>query len=228
MDHAGGAWAAAEQLPSATILVPTPALPLLQEPSRVVNLSTQLLGALASLWGPMRPIAPARLRGVNPQERVELGDGVVLRFEAAPGHTADQMAVVEEGSGMIFPSDICGMYYPQAGVVLPKGLPGQFNLATSREALQKLAAWHPAQLLLPHFGPVRQVAQFLRLVEHTLTVWAEVVRAEQVAGKPPEAIVSTLVERIPGYRELQEDVFATTLLGVTVRGFLDYFGRAGK
>ncbi|MCB4771634.1 MBL fold metallo-hydrolase [Ancylobacter sp. Lp-2] len=88
------------------------------------------------------------------------GDGISLTALATPGHTANHMAFVLDGAGLIFVGDHV-MAWATSVVAPPDGAMGDYM-----DSLRRLGQ-RPEELYLPgHGGPVRQgpafVARYLR------------------------------------------------------------------
>lgn len=190
LDHAGGAGALAA-CTGATVHAHPRAARHLADPSRLLASATRVYGAhMDTLWGAMVPIPAARLRVVDDGGTIDLGP---RRFTAidAPGHARHQHAYRLD-DGRLFPGDAAAIRLPHQRTLMPATAPPEIDLDAWDRTLDALSAAAPTQMLLPHFGPVDDVADHVARLRAALRTWADVVRRGVAAGQDDEAIAEAL------------------------------------
>ncbi len=111
-DHAGAAWAFADQ--GAKIYVHPRGLPHLAQPEKLYNSARMIYGEdMNRLWGEMRPISESQLHA---PEHGEIIEAIGLRFRAwhTPGHAVHHIAwevtsPPYEEEGVLFTGDVAGV-----------------------------------------------------------------------------------------------------------------------
>src|SRR3990170_400257 len=75
LDHGGGIGAIAERYPNATVWVHERGAPHLADPARLILSATTIYGPerMASLFGPVAPVAAERLRSLRGGDAIDLG-----------------------------------------------------------------------------------------------------------------------------------------------------------
>lgn len=194
-DHAGAAWALAEN--GATIYVHPKGLPHLAAPEKLYNSARMIYGDnMERLWGPMHPIREERLRAPAHGEVIEAAG---LRFRAwyTPGHAVHHIAWEAsssspapngEASSVIFAGDVAGVRIG-TGPVVPPCPPPDIHVEDWRASLQLLRELPVEQIYLTHFGLVENKAQHLNELEARLLASAEWMRPHAEANTPLDELV---------------------------------------
>jgi glyoxylase-like metal-dependent hydrolase (beta-lactamase superfamily II) len=173
LDHAGAAGWWAER--GATVWVHPRGAPHLVDPSKLEASARRIYGELMdSLWGPITPAPPQRVRTVEDGEAIEV-EG--LRFTAidTPGH-ANHHHVYRLGD-VAFTGDVAAIrLHGTGGVDLPAP-PPEFDLEKWRASLDRLRAAGLERIYRTHFGAADGVAAELDAVEALLEETTAVVRA---------------------------------------------------
>jgi glyoxylase-like metal-dependent hydrolase (beta-lactamase superfamily II) len=186
-DHAGAAWAFAEQ--GATIYVHPKGLPHLAAPEKLYNSARMIYGDhMDRLWGPMRPIATTQLLA---PEHAHVIETLGLRFTAwhTPGHAVHHIAwEVNDGTtSAIFTGDVAGVKIG-SGPVMPPCPPPDIDIEAWQGSIDLLRQ-HPANTLyLTHFGIISDKIAHLDDLEHRLLSWANWMLPHFEAQTPSEEI----------------------------------------
>ena len=176
LDHAGGAGALAPHFPKATVWVHERGARHLADPERLVASAARIYGQrrLAELFGPVRPVPPDRLRAVEDQDRISLGDRE-LAVAYTPGHAGHHVALVDDRTRAVFVGDALGVFLPEVGVLRPATPPPEFDLQLAVESVERIRSTAPSTILFSHFGPAPAVQELCDLAIDRLRRWAAVV-----------------------------------------------------
>lgn len=160
LDHAGGAGALLSHLPEAQLLVHPRGLPHMRDPAKLQAGAEAVYGVarFQELFGTLSPSDPHRTRGTEDQETFFL-QGRALTLLHTPGHALHHQCVWDATSGGLFSGDAFGISYRlfdqgNDRLLLPATTPVQFDLETSHQTLDRLAALSPQALFLTHFGRI--------------------------------------------------------------------------
>lgn len=202
LDHAGGVGRLAETFPAATVWVHERGAPHLADPARLVASATRVYGQtqMTSLFGPVVPVAPHRIRPLSDGDRIDLG-GRLLDVLHTPGHASHQIALADSDTGAVFTGDALGIHVPDLPVLRPATPPPDFDLELTIGSIERIRdrARH-GMLLFSHFGPVDQVDRICDLAIRRTRSWAEVVRVALRRTDDVDEIVAALE------RETRSDV----------------------
>lgn len=196
LDHAGGVGELARRFPTATIWVHERGAPHLADPTRLVASAARLYGEerMASLFGPVVPVPPDRLRALPDGARIELG-GRSLEALDTPGHASHHLALVDSATGAVFSGDALGIHLPDLPVLRPATPPPDFDLEASLASIERIRdRARGAFVLFSHFGPVRDVERICELAARRVRSWTETVGSALERTDDIEEIVALLEE----------------------------------
>jgi glyoxylase-like metal-dependent hydrolase (beta-lactamase superfamily II) len=182
-DHAGAAWAFAEQ--GAKIYVHPKGLPHMAQPEKLYNSARMIYGAdMDRLWGEMRPISEPQLIAPDHGSVIE---AIGLKFKAwyTPGHAVHHIAW--EVEDVVFTGDVGGVRM-EGGPVMPPCPPPDINIEDWQDSIQILRELPAERLYLTHFGPVSDKIPHLDALEKRLLLWAEWMRPYAESNEAPEVI----------------------------------------
>jgi len=194
LDHGGGVGAIAERFPSATVWVHERGAAHLADPARLIASATTVYGPerMASLFGPVTPVAAGRIRALRDGDTIELG-GRSLRALDAPGHAKHQVALVDSRSGAVFTGDALGIHPPDVAILRPATPPPDYDLESSIATIERIREQaRGATLLFSHFGPVAEVDRICDLASERFRRWTEVVGEAMQRTQDLEEIVAIL------------------------------------
>jgi glyoxylase-like metal-dependent hydrolase (beta-lactamase superfamily II) len=190
-DHAGAAWAFAEQ--GATIYVHPAGAPHLAQPEKLWNSAQRIYGnEMDRLWGKMQPIAPQQLHEVAHEEALTFGDTTLTAYHT-PGHATHHIAY--QLDDLIFTGDVGGVRI-SGGLVEPPCPPPDINVEDWQASIELLRGLRPSALYLTHFGRVDHPADHCDRLHKQLTNWADWVRAKMKAGQSAEETVPQFTEYV--------------------------------
>ena len=177
LDHAGGVGRLAARFPRATVWVHERGAPHLADPTRLIASATRIYGQeqMASLFGPVDPVPPERLRGLADGERLTIGNRA-LDIVHTPGHASHQVALVDSDTGAVFTGDALGIHVPGLPVLRPATPPPDFDAELAVDSIERIRQRARSVLLFAHFGPIEEVDRICDLAERRIREWAGVVR----------------------------------------------------
>ncbi len=194
-DHAGAAWAFAEQ--GATIYVHPKGLPHLAQPEKLYNSARMIYGEdMDRLWGEMRPIPETQLYAPQHGETIE-AVGLTFRAWYTPGHAVHHIAwevaspiIPIQGTAerVIFTGDVGGVRMGN-GPVMPPCPPPDIQVEDWRESIQLLRNLSTERLFLTHFGEIKNKNAHLDALEKRLLFWAHWMHPHAEANESIEQIV---------------------------------------
>ena len=177
LDHAGGVWRIAERFPNATVWVHERGARHLADPTRLLASVTSIYGAetMASLFGPVEPVAAQRIRAVAEGDRIPLG-GRYLEAMYTPGHAKHHVALVDSSTGAVFTGDALGIHPPGARVLRPATPPPDYDLELAVASIERIRERaRGASVLFSHFGPVEEVDRICDLAVERFRSWTGAV-----------------------------------------------------
>lgn len=215
LDHAGGAGLLLSHLPQAQLLVHPRGLPHLLDPAKLQAGAEAVYGEarFQELFGTLCPADPYRTRGTEDQETFFL-QGRALTILHTPGHALHHQCVWDAASGGLFSGDAFGISYrifDQGSdlLLLPATTPVQFDLETSHQTLDRLAALSPQALFLTHFGRIPFDSRLTEQLHTLLDQFAALGYAHRHQSNPEgliEALQQFLWDRVSQHSVVTVDL----------------------
>lgn len=176
-DHAGAAWALAEN--GTTVWVHPAGERHLGSPEKLYNSAKMIYGdMMETLWGQMNPIAAENLRTIGHGESLDLC-GYEFKAWHTPGHAIHH--ICWQLAGTVFTGDAAGVKI-KGGPVAPPCPPPDINLEQWHDSLDLLQALNPERFYLTHFGLVENIEEHCRLLTSRMEAWAEWIHEKWLAG----------------------------------------------
>jgi glyoxylase-like metal-dependent hydrolase (beta-lactamase superfamily II) len=196
LDHAGGVGTLARVFSRATIWVHERGAPHLADPTKLIRSATSVYGEerLRTLFGPVDPAPPDRLRAIADGDRLDLGDRH-LQVLYTPGHASHHVALVDSRSGAVFTGDALGIHLPDDRVLRPATPPPDIDVESGLESIERIRSHARTVLLFSHFGPVVEIDELCRIAASRLRKWADIVREGILGGIDDLDEISQLLER---------------------------------
>lgn len=177
LDHAGGVGKLAERFPNATVWVHERGARHLADPERLIASATRIYGpqTMASLFGPVVPVAAERIRALHDGDRIELG-ARSLETVHTPGHALHQVALVDSRTGAVFTGDALGIHPPDVRVLRPATPPPDYDLELALGSIERIRERaRGSMVLFSHFGPVDEVDRICDLAIRRFRSWTDAV-----------------------------------------------------
>ncbi|MCU0346412.1 MAG: MBL fold metallo-hydrolase [Saprospiraceae bacterium] len=185
LDHAGAAWAFAEQ--GAKIYLHPLGLPHLQNPEKLLTSAKRIYAdKMDSLWGDLRPILASRLQAVDDNQRVMIG-GVPFRARHTPGHAIHHIAW--EMKDVAFTGDVAGIRIGENGPAMPPCPPPDINIEEWSKSLAVLRNRRYRAIYLTHFGELVKPKAHLIELEGRLHNWANWIKPYWEKSAPMDEVV---------------------------------------
>lgn len=177
-DHAGAAWALAEQ--GATVYVHPRGYKHLIDPSRLYGSAQRIYGdMMEQLWGQMHGIPEEKLISVEHEDEFQLGEHLFKAWHT-PGHASHHIAW--QWGNQIFAGDVAGAKI-EGGPVSPPCPPPDIDLELWNQSIDLLLSLQPTTLHLTHFGAVTDVESHLEALRTTLNDWANWIKPHWAEGR---------------------------------------------
>ncbi len=197
LDHAGGVGRIADAFPRATVWVHEAGAPHLVDPKRLVASVARIYGhkRMASLFGPVDPVLPQRIRSLGDGDSVSLGERS-LEVLATPGHAKHHIALADSATGAVFSGDALGIHPPDVRVLRPATPPPDYDLELAVDSIERIRERaRGSSVLFSHFGRVDEVDRICDLAVHRFRSWTEAVGAAMLRTNDLDEIVDVL-ERV--------------------------------
>jgi glyoxylase-like metal-dependent hydrolase (beta-lactamase superfamily II) len=172
-DHAGAAGNLVKENPKLRVYVHEVGAMHLEDPSRLLKSATRLYGgALEQMFGEFLPMPQENIQELIGGESFRVA-GREIEVAYTPGHAIHHVSYFDQSTGAAFTGDTTGMRLPGYKIVAPLTPPPDIDLAAFTDSLAEIERRKPAQLLLPHFGPYKNVGEHLQAAREILYAWTE-------------------------------------------------------
>jgi len=226
LDHAGGAGKLMEELPRATLVVHPSGKKHLVNPQKLVASAKLVYGEekFNALYGEIVPIPEERVLASEEEMVLDLGSRKFYLFNT-PGHAFHHHAIFDNQSGSLFSGDAFGIGYPRFcqvddRLVFPSTSPTQFDPELTLSSIERIVAFEPAQVLLTHFGVLKNVGGASRQLTGWLDYAVEVAEQRYMAGYRGEELVKCLETDLWKHYEKLSHSFFKRDLSEDERAFL--------
>ena len=189
LDHAGAAWALAEQ--GAKVYLHPFGGTHLVNPEKLMESAKRIYQEdMDRLWGEMHPISANELYSVSHLEEIFVGG---KRFQAlhTPGHAKHHIAWKIDD--LIFTGDVAGVKI-QKGPVVPPCPPPDINLEDWIHSIDLILACEPTQIYLTHFGVIEDIRDHMHSLKSMINDWSQWVKKNWEAGHNAEELTPKFSE----------------------------------
>ena len=192
-DHAGAAWALAQQ--GATVYLHPFGAKHLANPEKLVESARRIYqDDMDRLWGEMQPIAESKLHTPAHGEKIKIGNTTFTAWHT-PGHAVHHIAWQMEDA--LFTGDVAGVKISDC-IVEPPCPPPDINLEDWQASLSLIRSLPLKALYLTHFGEVKNIAAHLDELEQRLINWANWIRPRWEKGDSVEQTVPDFQQFVAG------------------------------
>jgi glyoxylase-like metal-dependent hydrolase (beta-lactamase superfamily II) len=180
-DHAGGAWALAEQ--GATIYVHPFGARHLAAPTKLYESARMIYGEeMERLWGDMRAIPTEQIHETLHNETLEIGN-VSIKALHTPGHAKHHIAWLFNET--LFTGDVAGVKIDN-GPVLPPCPPPDINIEEWIASIDLIEQSPAKSLYLTHYGCITGIDTHLQALKAMLEDWSIWVKDNHQSGQSIE------------------------------------------
>jgi len=199
LDHAGGAGVLSRRTGCPVFVHPIGA-PHLVDPGRKLLPSAERLygDMMEPRWGRTLGVPEENIRPVADGEAVTIGDLEVVAWHT-PGHAVHHVAY--QIGDVVAAGDIAGVRLPGVNYVLPPMPPPDIDVEAWLESLATLRGLEPEQLLVAHFGAIRDWGRHLDELDDRLVRWTEIARKVVADGGDREDLGRELTAADEGEME---------------------------
>ena len=242
LDHAGGAGALMQELPSARALLHPRGAPHMIDPTKLIAGAQAVYGEerFRRMYGRLVPIPAARVRVVADGERVTLG-GRTLELIHTPGHAQHHYVVVDAAHASIFSGDTFGISYraldtDKGAFITPSTVPTQFDPEQHLASIDCMLRLRPESIYLMHFSRVTDIPRLGASLKEQILELARFARAHASEPDPAAGIRADMLElwrrlaRAHGSR-LSDHELEHALAGdltLNTQGLLAWLARIGE
>jgi glyoxylase-like metal-dependent hydrolase (beta-lactamase superfamily II) len=226
IDHGGGVGALLKFLPNAKVIVHPRGAPHLVNPEKLWLQAKEVLGDVAEIFGEPEPVPEDRLIVAADGMTFDVGNSVKLRAVETLGHASHHLSYYESVNGGVFPGDAAGIYLSELDIVVPTA-PPPFRLDVALASLDKLVNLNPSALYYSHFGKARDAVKRLQDYALQIRLWVSIAEAGVAKRQSPEVIRERILaeDKIVGKHAVflkSHPIYAKTVLGNSVQGFIDF------
>jgi glyoxylase-like metal-dependent hydrolase (beta-lactamase superfamily II) len=224
LDHAGGAGFLSRVCPNADIYVHERGAPHLQDPSFLIEGTTQLVGeeGWERYYADPDPIDADRIRSITDGDVIDLGDRA-LRVHHAPGHAAHQVLFHSPSDDAVFTADALGIYVSETETVRAISPPSEFDAEQALADVETIRDIDPSTLLFSHFGAT-PTGDRLDQAATAIVEWVQDVYEARAEADADGAVVARFVDAVEGPDRWSE-IVAETDTTMNVHGVLQYLDR---
>ena len=225
MDHAGAAWAFAEQ--GATIYLHPFGKKHMADPSKLLISAKRIYKErMFELWGDLKPIAETQLKVVEHAAIHKIG-GVSIQAWHTPGHAVHHIAW-QIGKQLIA-GDVAGVSI-EGGMVVPPCPPPDINIEDWLASIKLIRGLDIEAIYLTHFGKITAINEHLDALEHILWDWANWIKPYWEDKADPKKVTPLFMKytadqlRSSGANELQVQQYeAANPSWMSVAGLMRYW-----
>ncbi len=188
-DHAGGAWALAEQ--GATIYLHPFGKQHLGEPSKLYASAKRIYqDKMEILWGKMEAIEDSKLVTVADGEVITIGN-TTFQAHHTPGHAVHHIAW--QVGDNLFSGDVAGVKIHK-GMVVPPCPPPDINIEDWLSSIALIRNLDISAMYLTHFNKITNISEHLDALENILWDWANWIKPHFENGTAQAEIVPQFME----------------------------------
>ena len=233
-DHGGNVGALLKENERAVVYVSPIGAEYLTDPAvESENRKRNLAPEMAARFGEMEPVSPSRLRLLGDGDRVDLGNGVMLRVIFTPGHQPSGLVVFEEKYSGLFVNDLCGASFADADAYWIFS-PYRSDVRQAMASLKKIELLPMKRLFLGHYGISERPQEVLQRASANMQVLLDIGAQCMREQKPKEIerrVLATLmpeVEKMCGARDKRLCAYLKGELAPSlVKAFASYYRPSG-
>jgi glyoxylase-like metal-dependent hydrolase (beta-lactamase superfamily II) len=220
LDHAGASRALLDRYNGSMLYLYKGAAKYLIDTAQLEQSARQVLGQLFDIWGGIPAVPQDRMIEVVEGDSIPVGS-LRLRIIYTPGHAPYHMSVFEENTRILHTGDAVGMYIKNRKTLWPASPLPSFRYDMEMQSLHKIISLNPHVLMIPHYGPVTEVKEFLDMNLQVYETWHQVLSVADDNIQVEDA-ARRLVKAIDSYSWIPDEPHFWFTLKMHVAGFLDY------
>ncbi|RLB41488.1 MAG: MBL fold metallo-hydrolase [Deltaproteobacteria bacterium] len=223
IDHAGALGPVLSRYPGAMAVCHEKAVNHVVDPQKLWQGSLKVLGDVAKMYGPPKPVSPQR---VMPHTGARVEGLLIID---TPGHAPHHLCY--EYEGRLFAGEAAGNYLNLGDKdYLRPATPPRFFLETFLSSIDRLLGLPDEPIYYAHFGFASSSHRMLRRFKSQVLLWADLIEREISQGG--EGLVDRCVEKLlredgnlQAFNEMDPEAKRRELnfMANAVKGFLGYF-----
>ena len=201
IDHAGGLADLMDHYPMARVICHKDSIKFLVDPARLWKGSLKVLGKIARLFGPPKPVPRERL---TPHTKNEIKDLLIIE---TPGHAAHHLSFSYRSH--LFAGEAGGTYLALKNAeYMRPATPPRFFFDVCLNSIDRLLALENQPIFYAHFGKAESSHLMLKKFRCQLSLWKEIIykfAAGSLRGDELiEKCLRTLLEKDPSLKAFHQ------------------------
>ena len=226
IDHAGGLADLLDHYPMARAMCHEKAIKYLVDPSMLWSGSLKVLGSIARMYGPPRPVPKER---VIPHTENDVKDLLVLE---TPGHAVHHLSFSFENR--LFAGEAGGVYLPMNGhEYMRPSTPPRFFFNVCMKSIENLMVLKDQSIYFAHFGEAESSRRLLEISRKQHLLWKEIIYDYAAPGQMDDEdliskCIDILLEKDPNltaFGQMDPDTRKRErfFMANSIKGFIGYF-----
>jgi len=177
LDHIGGIGHLVEKYQKHFVYIHELGLKHLPNPEKLWKAVSDIYTEkwLIENWGEIKPTPIEKIKTLNDNEFIDLGNNRKLKAYHDPGHAKHHYSFYDETSKTLFIGDTLGLIYPHGNFVQPNLPPPDFDKELLFNTLEKFENLELNNLALAHFGIHNNPYELISNAKESIEVWIKFI-----------------------------------------------------
>ena len=177
LDHIGGIGHLVEKYEKHFVYIHELGLKHLPNPEKLWKAVSDIYTEkwLIENWGEIKPTPIEKIKTLNDNEFIDLGNNRKLKAYHDPGHAKHHYSFYDETSKTLFIGDTLGLIYPHGNFVQPNLPPPDFDKELLFNTLEKFENLELNNLALAHFGIHNNPYELITNAKESIEVWIKFI-----------------------------------------------------
>jgi len=177
LDHIGGIGHLVEKYEKHFVYIHELGLKHLPNPEKLWKAVSDIYTEkwLIENWGEIKPTPIEKIKTLNDNEFIDLGNNRKLKAYHDPGHAKHHYSFYDETSKTLFIGDTLGLIYPHGNFVQPNLPPPDFDKELLFNTLEKFENLELNNLALAHFGIHNNPYELISNAKESIEVWIKFI-----------------------------------------------------
>ena len=177
LDHIGGIGHLVEKYEKHFVYIHELGLKHLPNPEKLWKAVSDIYTEkwLIENWGEIKPTPIEKIKTLNDNEFIELGNNRKLKAYHDPGHAKHHYSFYDETSKTLFIGDTLGLIYPHGNFVQPNLPPPDFDKELLFNTLEKFENLELNNLALAHFGIHNNPYELITNAKESIELWIKFI-----------------------------------------------------
>jgi glyoxylase-like metal-dependent hydrolase (beta-lactamase superfamily II) len=202
LDHAGGAGALMQALPSARLVVHPRGARHMAQPDKLIEGTIAVYGEarFRQLYGDIPPVAPERIIEIGDGDELPLGSSR-LQFIHTPGHAAHHYCIIDPSTDSIFTGDTFGISYrelasPKGEFIFVTSTPVQFDPEAMHASIDRLMSFRPRAAFVTHYSRVTDLPRLAADLHADVDAYVAIALAARRSADRQQAIAEGMRDHL--------------------------------